>query len=127
MVATGCNDVPAPGGGLYWPGPADYRDHALGHDANERHKRASLRAVESSTMSVAPLQFLLLVFAGWVNRRQIKVIEYLQEENRVLREQLGERRLRFTDIQRRRLAANSRAIGRLALEQFAGLVRDPRR
>ena len=25
-------------------------------------------------MSVAPLQFLLLVFAGWVNRHQIEVI-----------------------------------------------------
>jgi deoxycytidylate deaminase len=40
VVGTGCNDVPAPGGGLYWPGPMDQRDHALGHDANERHKRA---------------------------------------------------------------------------------------
>jgi hypothetical protein len=53
-------------------------------------------------MSAAPLQFLLLVFAGWVNRRQRKIIEFLQEENRVLREQLGGRRLRFTDAQRRR-------------------------
>jgi hypothetical protein len=40
VVGAGCNDVPAPGGGLYWPGPADQRDHALGHDANERPKRA---------------------------------------------------------------------------------------
>ena len=55
---------------------------------------SSLRAVESPTMSVAPLQFLLLVFAGWVNRRQVEVIEYLQEENRVLREQFGAGRLR---------------------------------
>ena len=43
-----------------------------------------LRAVESPMRSVAPLQFLLLVFAGWVNRRQVEVIEYLQEENQVL-------------------------------------------
>lgn len=40
VVGTGCNDVPAAGGGLYWPGSNDQRDHALGHDANERHKRA---------------------------------------------------------------------------------------
>jgi deoxycytidylate deaminase len=40
VVGTGCNDVPAAGGGLYWPGPVDRRDHALGHDANERHKLA---------------------------------------------------------------------------------------
>jgi putative transposase len=83
---------------------------------------SSMRAVESPTMSVAPLQFLLLVFAGWVNRRQIEIIEYLQEENRVLREQLGGRRLRFTDAQRRRLAVKGRAIIRRALEQLAGLV-----
>jgi hypothetical protein len=40
-------------------------------------------------MSLAPLQFLLLVFAGWVNHHQIKVIEYRQAENRILREHLG--------------------------------------
>ena len=73
-------------------------------------------------MSAAPLQFLLLVFAGWVNRRQREVVEYLQEENRVLREQLGDRRLRFTDDQRRRLAANGRALGRRVLNQLGGLV-----
>jgi hypothetical protein len=73
-------------------------------------------------MSVAPLQFLLLVFAGWVNRRQAEVVVYLQEENRVLREQLGGRRLRFTEAQRRRLAAKGRAVGRRTLEQLAGLV-----
>ena len=58
-------------------------------------------------MSVAPLQFLLLVFAGWVNRRQLEIVELLQEENRALREQLGGRRLRFTNAQRRRLAATA--------------------
>src|SRR6201989_768972 len=73
-------------------------------------------------MSVAPLQFLLLVFAGWVNRHQAEVVAYLQEENRVLREQLGDRRLRFTNAQRRRLAVKGRVIGRRTLEQLGGLV-----
>jgi transposase InsO family protein len=73
-------------------------------------------------MSVAPLQFLLLVFAGWVNRRQLELLQYVQEENRVLREQLGSRRLRFTDAQRRRLATKGKALGHRALEQLAGLV-----
>ena len=53
-------------------------------------------------MNALPLQFLMLIFAGWVNRHQQDVIEYLQEENRALREQLGGKRLRFTDRQRRR-------------------------
>ena len=30
------------------------------------------------------VQFLLLVLAGWVNRQQQDVIDYQQEENRVL-------------------------------------------
>ena len=65
---------------------------------------------------------LLLVFAGWVNRRQAEILAYLQEENRILREHLGGRRPRFTDPQRRRLAAKGRVIGRRALEQLAGRV-----
>ena len=31
-----------------------------------------------------PVQFLLLVLAGWVNRQQQDGIDYLREENRVL-------------------------------------------
>jgi len=68
------------------------------------------------------LQFLLLVFAGWVNRRQQYVIEYLHEENRVLREQLGGRRIRFTDVQRRRLAECAKRVGRRGLFEVATLV-----
>jgi hypothetical protein len=41
------------------------------------------------------------MFAGWVNRHQLDVIEYLQEENRVLKDRLGRRRIRFTDADRR--------------------------
>jgi hypothetical protein len=49
---------------------------------------------------------------GWVNRQQQTVIDYLKEENRVLREQLGKKRLQFTDDQRRRLAAKAKMLGR---------------
>ena len=73
-------------------------------------------------MNAVPLQFLMLIFAGWVNRHQQDVIEYLQEENRALREQLGGRRLRFTDQQRRRLAARAKAIGRKRLLEIETLV-----
>jgi len=65
---------------------------------------------------------MMLAFAGWVNRRQQDVIEYLQEENRLLREQMGGRRLRFTDRQRRRLAAKAKAIGRKRLFEISTLV-----
>jgi hypothetical protein len=73
-------------------------------------------------MNALPLQFLMLIFAGWVNRHQQDVIEYLQEENRALREQLGGKRLRFTDRQRRRLAVKAKAIGRKRLIEIGTLV-----
>src|SRR5664279_1046736 len=60
------------------------------------------------------LQFLLFTFAGWVNRHQQAVIEYLQAENQALREQLGNKRIRWTDVQRRRLAEKAKAVGRIA-------------
>ncbi len=50
---------------------------------------------------LSPLQLLLATFAGWVNRQQAQVIDYLVEENRVLKEQIGNRRLRLSDDQRR--------------------------
>lgn len=67
-------------------------------------------------------QFLLLAVAGWVNRSQQDAIDYLKEENRVLREHLGDRRLRFTDDQRRRLAAKAKALGKDGLHGLAELV-----
>ncbi len=69
-----------------------------------------------------PLQFLLLAFAGWLNRRQQLVIDYLLEENRILRQQLGKRRLRLTDDQRRRLAVKGKALGRKVLRRVTGIV-----
>jgi transposase InsO family protein len=70
------------------------------------------------------LQLLLATFAGWVNHQQSQVIDYLIEENRVLKEQLesGGRRVRFTDDQRRRLAAKGKPLGRKVLCQIATLV-----
>jgi len=42
-----------------------------------------------------PFRFLLTTVSGWMNQRQLQVIDYLREENHVLREQLGGRRLRL--------------------------------
>ena len=69
-----------------------------------------------------PLQMLLLMFAGWVNRQQLDVIEYLQEENHVLKERMGGGRLRFTDAERRRLARKAQALGRKVLNELETLV-----
>ena len=68
------------------------------------------------------LQFLLLVLAGWVNRRQQDVIDYLREENRVLRAGLRGKRVRLSDDERRRLAVKAKALGRDVLAEVASIA-----
>src|SRR6187431_2206670 len=69
-----------------------------------------------------PFRFLLIAVAGWMNQHQLLAIDYLREENRILREQLGGRRLRFIDDQRRRLATKAKGLGRKLLAEFATIV-----
>src|ERR1035438_7284074 len=57
-----------------------------------------------------------------MNQRQLLVIDYLREENRVLREQLGGRRVRFDDNQRRRLAVKAKELERKVLAEVATIV-----
>src|SRR5215831_12347395 len=54
-----------------------------------------------------------------MNQQQQFAIDYLREENRVLKEQLGGRRLRLNDDQRRRLAAKAKLLGRRVLAEMA--------
>ncbi len=65
-------------------------------------------------------QILVVALAGWLNRQQQDVVEYLQEENRVLREHLKCKRIRFTDVQRRRLASKGKAPGRYDIRVHTG-------
>ena len=69
-----------------------------------------------------PFQFVVIAVSGWMNQRQLQVIDYLREENRVLREQLGGRRLRLNDDQRRRLATKAKGLGRKILAEVATIV-----
>jgi hypothetical protein len=69
-----------------------------------------------------PLAFFLLLFSGWVNRHQQAVIDYLLEENRVLRAAHAAERLCLTDDQRRRLAVKGKVLGRRRLADIAGIV-----
>jgi len=69
-----------------------------------------------------PFSFLVVSLAGWMNQHQQHVIHYLIEENRVLREHIGDRRMRFSDDQRRRLAVMAKKIGRKLLNEVATIV-----
>lgn len=81
IVATGCNDVPAPGGGLYWPDDEkhDFRDYRYprtkdgtgGHDSNERHKRDIANEVAERVRNDVSNSFAALVDAcvsGWKSK-----------------------------------------------------------
>src|SRR3989442_13153660 len=64
----------------------------------------------------------LRVLTGWLDRRERDAVAYLIEENRFLRRQLGGRRLRLTDEDRRRLAARAYRVGRAALREIATIA-----
>jgi putative transposase len=68
------------------------------------------------------LHVLIVVVAGWLQRHQQQVITYLLEENRILKGKLQGHRLRFTDTERRRLAALAYPLGRKRLQEIATLA-----
>ena len=68
-----------------------------------------------------PWQLYLVILAGWINRQQQEVIEYLRTENRVLKEKHGGKRLLLNDDQRRRLAVKGQLLGRKRLEEIGTL------
>src|SRR5688500_5129766 len=72
--------------------------------------------------SLLPTSFLMVGFAGWLNRQQQAAIEYLRVENRVLKAQLKGRRRRLTDEQRHRLVVKGGALGRKLLAGVACIV-----
>src|ERR1700732_3873454 len=73
--------------------------------------------------SVPPLlSFLLMIAAGWVQRHQLIVIEFLQAENRLLKDRLRGKGIRFTDAERVLLARKAKAVGRKALLELETIV-----
>ena len=74
------------------------------------------------TLALDPFRLLLISLAGWLNQRQQEALDYLQEENRVLREQLGAKRLHFDDDQRRRLAVPAKKLGWRVLNDLTTIV-----
>ena len=60
--------------------------------------------------------------AGWLNRQQRAVSDYLIEENRSLKAQLEERRVLFNDEQEMRLAVKAKVLGRRRLDELVTLV-----
>ncbi|HXL82771.1 MAG TPA: hypothetical protein VN989_01440 [Casimicrobiaceae bacterium] len=76
--------------------------------------------------SVPPLlSFLLVIVSGWVHRHQLRIIDLLQAENRLLKDRLRGKRIRFTDAERALLARKAKAVGRKALLELETIVSRP--
>ncbi len=71
---------------------------------------------------ILPWHLIVISLAGWLNRHQQAVTDYIKEENKVLKEQLGGKRLKLNDDQRRRLAVFGKTLGRKALSEVATVV-----
>ena len=73
-------------------------------------------------MKTKPTTMLLMMIAGWMNRQQQEIIEYLQAENSILIENLqeatGRKRIILNDKQRRRLAILAKRLGRKVVGQI---------
>ena len=70
----------------------------------------------------SPVAFILFLLAGWISRQQLIVIEYLKAENRMLRERLNGRSLRFSDKERALLARKAFGIPRKVLLELGTIV-----
>ena len=55
-------------------------------------------------MKTKPWMMLVAMMAGWLNRQQQDALEYLKEENKILRDELrkatGKKRILLSDAQR---------------------------
>ncbi len=68
-----------------------------------------------------PWQLYFVILAGWMNRQQQEVIEYLRTENQVYKEKFGKKRILLDDDQRRRLGVKGHILGRKRLEKVGTL------
>jgi hypothetical protein len=62
-------------------------------------------------IDASALHMVLAVLTGWLDRQERQALAYLMEENRVLRRQLGQQRIQFTDADLRRLAVRGYRLG----------------
>ena len=69
-------------------------------------------------MTWTHLHFLIAAISGWMNREEQQVIDYLREGNRVLREELGRKRIIPADSQE----LVDRAVANLLLTLVSGVV-----
>ena len=70
-------------------------------------------------MKTKPYTMLLMMLAGWINRQQQEAINFLMEENKILKHELlkatGKKRIILNQVQKRRLGILAKRVGRKML------------
>jgi hypothetical protein len=70
-------------------------------------------------MNIKPTTMLLTMLAGWINRQQQDAINFLMEENKILKHELlkatGKKRIILNKTQKRRLGILAKRVGRKML------------
>jgi hypothetical protein len=69
-------------------------------------------------MTIKPWTFFLVTLAGWMNRQQQQVIDYLRTENQILREKLGTKRVLLNESQKCRLVTAAMKLGKDLLRRW---------
>ena len=69
-------------------------------------------------IKIRAFAILLAMLAGWINRHQQDIIEYLKTENTILRDKLGKSRIILSDEQKRLLAVSGKKLGRKVLSEI---------
>ena len=76
-------------------------------------------------MSIKPHTMLLMMLAGWLNRQQQEAMNYIMEENKILKHELlkatGKKRIILNNAQRRRLGILAKRVGRKMLFDISGI------
>jgi hypothetical protein len=96
-----------PHGSMNHDNPAETRDISAACRCSSRARVDHQPGYHVAAMGTEAARLLVLWMAGWINSRQLEVIDFLREENRVLRKQLGGRRLRFRRTRRSSAASGS--------------------
>jgi transposase InsO family protein len=66
-----------------------------------------------------PWHLITVAIAGWMNRQEQDAIEFLKEENRILRARLGHKRIILNAAEKRRLSTAAKKLGSNLLGQVS--------
>lgn len=79
LLAVGANDVPTYGGGQYWPGDNDHRDHKKRYDSNAAHRDS----IAKDVFAIGSLR-LAKTIPTIISLKILKVVAFLTSQSTVV-------------------------------------------